>query len=130
LHQPKSATASTAGGLTAERAELSDVSFSKICDLSSPILAQVCAMGKTLPKAKFEFFRADGQGTRVKYYEVELENVIISEVNQAVSGGVGMVDNIGVKFSRVKWKYTQQKIAGGAGGNTAGGWDLAGNRVA
>jgi len=29
----------------------------------------------------------------------------------------------------VRWKYTQQKISGGSGGNTSGGWDLASNRV-
>jgi len=130
LHQPKSATSSTAGGQPAERAELSDVAFTKLCDLSSPILAQHCAMGKTIPKARFEFFRADGQGTRVKYYEVELDNVVIGEVAQSVSASIGMVDHIGLKFSKVKWKYTQQRIAGGAGGNTAGGWDAATNRVA
>ncbi|MFJ1470075.1 Hcp family type VI secretion system effector [Massilia orientalis] len=130
LHQPKSATSSTSGGHTAERAELSDVSFTKLCDLASPILAQHCAMGKTIPKAKFEFFRADGQGDRVKYYEVELDNVVIGDIAQSVSTAIGMVDQIGMKFSKVKWRYTQQRIAGGAGGNTAGGWDLATNRVA
>jgi type VI secretion system secreted protein Hcp len=129
LRQPKSATASTAGGHTAERAELSNVCFHKLCDLASPLLAQHCAMGKTVPKAKFEFFRADGDGKRVKYYEVELENVIVAEVAQGVGGG-GMTENVGLKFSKVKWRYTQQRIAGGAGGNTAGGWDLATNRVA
>jgi type VI secretion system secreted protein Hcp len=129
ITQPKSATASTAGGHTAERAELSDVTFSKICDLSSPLLAQYCAMGKTLPKARFELYRADGNGDRVKYYEIELENVLISHIAQGVAGG-GMTDSVGLKFSKAKWKYTQQKIAGGAGGNTAGGWDLAANRVA
>jgi type VI secretion system secreted protein Hcp len=130
LHQPRSATASTAGGHTAERAELSDVTFTKLCDLSSPILAQSCATGKTIPKAKFEFFRADGDGMRVKYYEVELENVVIGDLAQAVAPGIGMMDHVGLKFSKVKWKYTQQKIAGGAGGNTSGGWNLATNRIA
>lgn len=129
ITQPKSATASTAGGHTAERAELSDVTIHKICDLASPLLAQYCAMGKTIPKAKFEIFRADGSGTRVKYYEVELENVLVSHVAQGVAAG-GMSDSIGLKFAKVKWRYTQQRIAGGAGGNTAGGWDLATNRVA
>lgn len=130
LHQPRSATASTGGGHTAERAELSDVSFTKLCDLASPILAQHCAMGKTIPKAKLEFMRADGDGKRVKYYEVELENVLISKCQQAVSAADVMQEHIGLKFSKVKWKYCQQRIAGGAGGNTAGGWDLAANRVA
>lgn len=129
LTQPRSATASTSGGHTAERAELSDVTLHKMADLASPILAQTCAMGKTIPKAKFEFFRADGDGKRVKYYEVELENVIVAHVAQGVAAG-GMTESIGLKFAKVKWRYTQQRIVGGAGGNTAGGWDLATNRVA
>jgi type VI secretion system secreted protein Hcp len=37
---------------------------------------------------------------------------------------------MGLKFSKVRWKYTQQKISGGGSGNTAGGWDLATNRIA
>ena len=51
ITQPKSATASTGGGHTAERADLSEISFSKLVDLASPILAQMCACGKTIPKA-------------------------------------------------------------------------------
>lgn len=54
IHQPRSATASTGGGHTAERVEMEEVSFHKIADLASPILMQTCAMGKTIPKAKFE----------------------------------------------------------------------------
>ena len=67
IQQPKSATSSTAGGHTAERAELTDITFEKIADLASPILMQTCAMGKTIPKAKFEFMRADGNGEPIKY---------------------------------------------------------------
>jgi type VI secretion system secreted protein Hcp len=37
---------------------------------------------------------------------------------------------VNLKFSKIKWKYTQQKIGGGSGGNTAGGWDLATNKIA
>jgi len=47
-----------------------------------------------------------------------------------VSEGSFMSEKVGLKFSKIKWKYTQQKIGGGAGGNTSGGWDLASNRVA
>lgn len=130
LMQPKSATASTGGGHTAERVEVSEITFQKMADLSSPLLAQNCAGGKTIPKAKFEFFRADGQGERVKYFDIELENVLIAHVAPSVGEGSIMGENIGLKFSKVKWKYTQQKIGGGAGGNTAGGWDLSANRYA
>lgn len=88
------------------------------------------SMGKTIPKAKLEFMRADGNGTPVKYYEVELENVLIASVSQAAHGGDILHDAVGLHFSKIKWKYTQQKIGGGASGNTAGGWDLATNRCA
>ena len=130
IHQPKSATASTGGGHTAERAELEEITLSKVADLASPILMQHCAMGKTIPKAKFEFMRADGNGTPIKYFEIELENVLIGSISPGISAGTILGEHLSLKFSRVKWRYSQQKIAGGIGGSTIGGWDLASNRVA
>lgn len=130
ISQPRSATSSTGGGHTAERAELSDITFIKLADLTSPILAQTCAAGKTIPKAKFEFLRADGHGERIKYYELELENVLIGHLAPSVAAGSIMTETVALKFSKVKWKYTQQKVSGGAGGNTSGGWDTATNRIA
>jgi len=127
--QPKSATASTGGGHTAERCEHRSVAITKLADLSSPILMQLCSAGKTIPSAKLEFLRADGQGERVKYYEVALENVLIANVHQTVHEGDILHEAVSLKFSKVKWKYTQQKIGGGAGGNTSGGWDLASNKI-
>lgn len=110
--QPRSATASTGGGHTAERCEHRTLSLSKLADLASPILMQVCSMGKTIAKAKLEFMRADGQGNPVKYYEVELENVIVANMEQMVGEGSILHDSIGLRFSKVKWKYAQQKIGG------------------
>ncbi len=74
--------------------------------------------------------RADGEGKPVKYYEVELENVMIANMDQLINEGNILHDDIGLRFSKVKWKYTQQKIGGGLSGCTAGGWDLAGNKCA
>jgi type VI secretion system secreted protein Hcp len=128
--QPRSATASTGGGHTAERCEFKEITLSKLADLSSPILMQTCAAGKTIPKAKFEFMRADGQGERIKYYEIELENVLLGQVCPKVAEGNIMHEIMGLKFSKIKCKYTQQKVTGGAGGNTSGGWDLATNKIA
>jgi type VI secretion system secreted protein Hcp len=130
LMQPRSATASTGGGHTAERVEIKEISFNKIADLASPILMQFCAMGKTIPKAKFEFMRADGQGVPIRYFEIELENVLIGEIHPAIESGSFLGESVSLKFSKVKWKYTQQKISGGVGGSTVGGWDLAANKVA
>src|SRR3712207_2516972 len=68
VKQPRSATASTGGGHTAERCEFDEITLQKLADLSSPILFQTCAAGKTIPKAKLVFMRADGQGERIKYF--------------------------------------------------------------
>lgn len=129
VSQPKSATASTGGGHTAERCEHTEVTITKLADLATPILLQTCSSGKTIPKAKFEFMRADGKGERIKYFEIELENVLIGEVNPSVHEGDILCETMGLKFSKTKWKYTQQKVTGGSGGNTSGGWDLATNKV-
>lgn len=126
--QPRSANASSNGGHTAERCEMTEISISKMADLTSPLLLQLCAQGKTIPKANFELMRADGAGEPIKYYEIELENVLIAHVAPSVAAGSIMGESIGLKFSKVRWKYTQQKIGGGAAGNTAGGWCLATNR--
>jgi type VI secretion system secreted protein Hcp len=128
--QPRSATASTGGGHTAERCEHRTLSLSKLADLASPILMQHCSMGKTISKAKLEFMRADGHGNPVKYYEVELENVMIASMDQMLHGAGILNDEIGLRFSQIKWRYTQQKVGGGAGGSTVGGWSLSANRCA
>lgn len=86
-------------------------------------------MGKTLPKAKFEFMRADGQGVPIRYFEIELENVLIGAVHPGIEEGSFLREHVSLKFSKVKWKYTQQKVAGGIGGSTVGGWDVSANKV-
>lgn len=128
--QPRSATSSTGGGHTAERAELQEVSFRKVADIATPVLLQTCAAGRTIPKAKFEFMRADGQGKPIRYFSIELENVLIGAITPGIEAGSILSEYVSLKFSKVKWAYTQQKVGGGAGGSTVGGWDLAANKVA
>ena len=124
--QPRSSIVSSSGGHTAGHSEHRTLSLTKLADLASPVLMQHCAMGKTIPKAKLEFMRADGDGNPVKYYQVELENVMLSNMDQVMGNGSGVLqDEIGLCFSKIKWTYTQQKIGGGISGSTAGGWDLA-----
>jgi len=127
--QPKSATASTGGGHTAERTEHKDIIISKLADLATPLLLQNCSSGKTIPKAKLEFLRADGKGERVKYFEIELKNVLISSVQPSVKQGDILSEDLSLKYSEVSWKYVQQRVGGGSGGNTSGGWNLATNKT-
>jgi type VI secretion system secreted protein Hcp len=130
VHQPRSTTVSTAGGHTNGRAELSNITFKKLADLSSPILQQTCAAGKTIPRAKFEFMRADGNGNPINYYTVELENVMISGVTPNSGDGGTITEQVHLAYGRVKWKYTKQAVKGGTDGNTSGGWDAQANKIA
>jgi len=127
--QPRATAVSTGGGHTSGRADVHEVSFDKLADIASPVLFQTCAAGKTIPKAKFEFFRADGDGSRIKYVEIELENVMISNVTPTSGNGGVITENVHLASSKFKCTYTQQKISGGAGGSTAGGWDSAANKI-
>lgn len=127
--QPRATSVSTAGGHTSGRAEVHEVSFDKPADIASPVLFQTCAAGKTIPRAKFEFFRADGDGSRVKYFEIELENVMLSSVLPTSGNGGIISEKVHLASSKMKVTYTQQKIAGGAGGSTSGGWDSSANKI-
>lgn len=108
--QPTISSKSTGGGHTAGHCEHRTLSVSKLADLASPILMQHCSMGKTIPKAKLEFMRADSDGRPVKYYQVELENVMLSHMDQMMNGGGLLHDEIGLCFSKVKWLYSRRSL--------------------
>jgi type VI secretion system secreted protein Hcp len=55
--------------------------------------------------------------------------VLVSSNKKSYGGAGLLVDQFTLHFARISEKYTQQKIAGGAGGNTSGGWDLAANKT-
>lgn len=126
--QPASLGVSSSGGHTVGRAEFTPLIISKTVDLGSPELMELTAQGKTIPKAKIEFIRADGSGP-IKYYEIELENVLVSS-NKKTYGGAGLLhESFTLHYSKITEKYTQQKIGGGTGGNTSGSWNLATNKA-
>ena len=129
VSQPRASSVSTAGGHTNGRADLSEVSFTKLADLASPVLFQHCAMGKTIPKAVFEFYRADGDGKPICYFKLQLENVMISNVHPNSGDGGILTETVHFAYAKIKSTYTQQKIGGGAGGSTMGGWDAVANKV-
>lgn len=128
--QPRASTLSTAGGHTNGKADLSEVTFTKLADVASPILFQHCAMGKTIPSAVIEFMRADGDGKPINYFRIELENVMLSSFHPNGGEGGILTEQVHLAYSKIKLSYTQQKITGGAGGCTSGGWDCAANKVA
>lgn len=127
IRQPKSATASTAGGHTAERCEHGQMEFVKDIDVLSPMLYQHCSGGTTFDTVTIDFMRADGEGNRVKYLQISLRNVILASVEPSVEGEQLPIEKFALKYAAVEWKYIQQKIGGGQGGSSQGAWSLTKN---
>lgn len=120
--QPRSATASTSGGSTAARVEMSPVEIIKRIDLATTALNQACANGTTFPKAQIQFLRADKDGNPIIYYTIELLNVLVHSVNTTV-GPDGMPQEVvRLSFGSIKWTYNQQKPEGGVGGKAVAQW--------
>lgn len=115
--QPTSPTRSTAGAGTVEQANHQNLTFSKYLDAATDSILSHCWSGKQVKKALLTCFRADGQKKNepVKYLEVEMEHVVIS--NYSISGGPGdvPVENVSLDYGVVTYKYMPQKHADGTG---------------
>ncbi|MDQ7957885.1 MAG: type VI secretion system tube protein Hcp [Pseudomonadota bacterium] len=125
--QPRSATASTAGGHTAERCEHGEMVFQKDMDVVSPMLYQHASGGSTFDEVTVEFYRADGEGKRVRYLEIKLKYVLIASVTPSVISEGVPSESFSLNYAAVQWRYTQQKIGGNQGGNSQGAWSLTKN---
>lgn len=122
LVQPRSATASTSGGQTAARVNMSPVEIVKSIDLATTALHQAAANGTTFPKARIEFMRADKDGNAINYYAVELLNVLVHRVTASVDDEGMPQEVVHLSFGAIRWTYNQQKPEGGVGGKTVAQW--------
>lgn len=129
LAQPSSATASTAGGATAERVKHEDFNITHLLDKASPKIYDACCTGKHIKDITIELCRAGGD--KVKYMDIKMEQVVISSVSVAGGGVTDFpAEVITFNYGKIKWTYTQQKRADGAGGgNVSAGWDLTANKT-
>ena len=126
LNQPASASASTAGGGSSERANFRDLAITKELDKSSPKLALYCADGTHIKEVILELCRAGGD--KLKYMEYKLSDVIVSSIR--TTGEIGIpTEKVTFNYGKIEWTYTQQRRADGAGaGNIATGWSLETNK--
>ncbi|SFN16663.1 type VI secretion system secreted protein Hcp [Formivibrio citricus] len=130
IEQPAQATASTAGGATAERVNHGVYQITHCLDKASPKIYEACCTGKHINDVTIEICRSGGD--KVKYYEVKLEQVLISKVESTGSANDSgfPCELVSFSYGKIKWTYTQQKRADGAGGgNVSSGWDLTANKT-
>lgn len=125
--QPASATASSAGGASHQRADFADFSIVKTLDKASPKIALACAGGAVAKQVTLELCRSGGD--KLKYMEYKLANAIISSVSVGGGGGGEVTEALTFNYGKIEWTYTQQKRSDGSGGgNVAAGWNLETNK--
>ena len=139
IRQPKSATASSAGGHTAERTEHGELLFTKDIDKATPKLLQACSAGTIYPSVVIYFYRAVGgsnttatsTNNRVNYLKIELKNVLVSSVSTAIADEAIPTETFGLKYSAIRWTYNQSKMDGSgiesSGNNIQGMYSLSAN---
>ena len=126
---PKSATASSSGGHTAERSEHSEMVFTKDIDKSSVYLWEAVSAGYSYD-VEIQFFRASGS-VRTQYMTIKLTNAIVSRVGTTIPPQGLPIETFAVKYAKVVWTHKGSLTDGTANtGSDIGGWDLALNKAA
>lgn len=128
VSQLASATQSSAGGGTTQRADFRDFSISKLADIATPLLFKFCAQGNHIDEIKFELCRSAGD-QKLVYMTYTFKNVVISSL--VISGGDAgePVENVTFNYGEVKVNYVKQARKGGGGsGNMEAGWNLETNK--
>jgi type VI secretion system secreted protein Hcp len=118
--QPTSPTRSGAGGGTVEQANHQNFSFTKYIDSATDDLLKLCWSGKQVPKVTVSCYRSDGNtdNAPVKYLEVVMEHVIVSNVSMSGAEGSLPMENVALDYGIVQYNYLPQKREDGtAGGN-------------
>jgi type VI secretion system secreted protein Hcp len=129
ISQQRSASASSAGSLSSQRADFHDFSIVKAVDATSPKLALFCADGTHIKNIRLELCRSGGD--KQPYMEYKFTDVLVTGFKPGGSGhGEALpLEEVSFTYGKAEWKYTQTKVEGGKGsGNVAGGWDLKANK--
>jgi type VI secretion system secreted protein Hcp len=125
--QPTTPTRPFAGGGGVEQANHQNLSFTKYLDTSTNELLKFCWSGKQIGKATISCFRSASadDAKPVRYLEIIMEHVVISNYN--VSGGPGdvPVENVSLDYGTVQYTYLDRKHteAGDEGSNLPSGHD-------
>lgn len=138
ITQPKSSTASTAGGHTAERTEHEEMFFTKDIDSASPKLWHAASAGTYYELVEVYFYRALGgkntsgaDVTRVNYLKIEMKDVVVSSVETNIGAGELPAETFGLKYSAIKWTYNRANVDGTVSNATGtGSWNLKTNKTA
>lgn len=114
---------SDAGTRAQGNVEYSEFQFLKLVDVASPKLILECSKGSNIKKVTLQVHRATG-AKRELYYEVIMENVLITNVSPSAGEGGLPMESVSVHPGQIKFKYVQFDTNGKKVKETKSGWDL------
>jgi type VI secretion system secreted protein Hcp len=132
LSNPTDTHLSTGSG--AAKANVQDVSCTMNMDKAWPNLIKFCQNGRHFEKVTLYARKAagvpgnDGNQSQVTYKKMEMENVIISSVQDGASDGSEFSSvHFSLNFGKYKITYTPQASDGTSEAEIPTGWDIAKN---
>ncbi len=105
---------------------VSDVSIQKRVDTSTPTLMDFCVRGEHISKGKIVIRKAGG--TKLEYYLLEMEDILISGVQNSGSGP-DMTESLSFNFAKFKMKYVPQQPDGTGGSPVPMGYDISAGKT-
>lgn len=109
------------GGGGSGRADFQDLSFMKMVDKASPLLAKACAEGTHIGAASLHVRKAGGE--QVEYYTIELKDVLVSSYQPSASGQ-DVSEAFSLNYAKIKFDYLPQDEKGKLGGAINFTYDL------
>ena len=113
-------TMQSGGGMAAGKANLSDFSFTKPSDKSTPKLMEACATGVKYPSA-IAIARKQGQtsGELEEFAKYTFTDLVISRYSVSGSGEIP-AEQLSVSFGKVDFEYDEKKLGESQGWQKAG----------
>ncbi len=115
-------------GSGTSKVNVSDFSFTKLLDKSSPNLFINCCSGKHIATVVLTVRKA-GEKPQ-DYMTMTFNEVLISGYNVSGADGGGLpTESVSLNFSKIKHEYKEQKADGTLGGPISKTYDIKANKV-
>lgn len=107
---------------TSGRPVFSEISFSKMSDLSTTEMYKACTQGTKIGTAKLHVGRVEN-GNYMNFFTYEMTNAMISNISTSGGGGIPS-DSFSINFTKIKCDYTQQQADSTSKGTGTWNWNL------
>jgi type VI secretion system secreted protein Hcp len=112
----------SASGLPTGRRQYKPVVVTKPVDKASPLMLGLLTQGGVVPFVRLDFVTA---GPRPRYYQITLEDVLISSYQTTgADGGTAPTEAFSLNYERIKWTYTEFDQDGRGDRDHSFYWDL------